>query len=72
MLTLVRLLPNTWTRIPGTLVEVYAAYDYVILRGEHGIWNVGMVHGRLLVRVVYPDRRRSWPRPRPPLPRRRP
>jgi hypothetical protein len=69
---LVRLRPNTWVRLPGTPIEVYVACYTVIQCGDHGIWNVGLVPGRLLVRVILPDGRMSWPRPRPPLPWRQP
>lgn len=72
MLSLVRLVPNTWVRVPGTPVELYVVHECVIVRGDRGIWNVGPAPGLLLVRRVLPDGRRSWPRPRPPLPWRQP
>jgi hypothetical protein len=68
LIGLVRLVPNTWVGLPGTPVELNAEYDYVIWSGDQGAWNVGMVPGRLLVRVVFPDGRKSWPWPRSPLP----
>jgi hypothetical protein len=72
LIGLVRLLPDTWVRVPGTPVELLAECCVVVPRGQHGIWNVGMVPGRLLSRIVLPDGRRSWPWPRPPLPWRQP
>lgn len=65
---LIRLLPGTWVRLPGTPVELHIECFAVIPHGEHGIWNVGMVPGPLLSRTTLPDGQRSWPRPRPPLP----
>lgn len=69
---LARLLPDGSVPLPGTPVELQAECFAVIQRGEHGVWNVGMVLGRLLSRMVFPDGRRSWPWPQPPLPWRQP
>jgi hypothetical protein len=67
---LVRLLPNEWVRLPGTPIELYAECEVVVRRSDDGTWNMGFVPGRLLARMVFPDGRKSWPRPRTPLPRR--
>lgn len=70
---LLRLHPDQWVPVPGTPIELHAECDTMVRRDDHtGMWDIGLVPGVLLARIVRPNGHRSWPWPITPLPYRTP
>lgn len=69
-MVILRLRPDEWVTVPGTPIELNSEHDTMVRRDAAGSWDLTLVTGGLVARIVLPDGRRSWPYPVTPLPRR--